>query len=315
MTIHHSTSSDRDHAVTMYLAGKTIKQAAAEAGINPKTLTRELHSRGIETTRRGTWRELPHSEVAARYLTGESELALASAYIAQRGAIRRSLHYSGIDSRGRSDAGIVRAAKMTAEERAAQAKAANIAATGRKATWEERCIRAQTIERNPRPLSGHEQQFAHWLDGRQISYRREVAVGIYNVDFTVGSIAVEILGGEWHAYKTGHATRTPHILDQGWNLLFIWATINCPMTDATADYTITLMDELRRNPTSIREYRVIRGDGYLLARGSRDSEEFSGIIPSRSCLDDITTKSWIGKRANDIRNGCVPYYTPRMYRK
>jgi very-short-patch-repair endonuclease len=248
------------------LSGHTAKQAAALVGINPKTLTSELRTRGIETGRRGTWRDLPAQEIADKYFQGASELALAAAYSVERGAIRSALLSQGVQTRGRSDAGLVRAAKMTAAERKAQAAAAHAASTGRIATWEERCLRAATVEQRPPAMSRHEQQ----------------AVGPYNIDFTVGTVAVEVLGGEWHGYKaTRHARRTPYILDQGWSMAFLWATANCPMTHAAADYVIAFADELARDPSPGREYRVVRGDGYLIARGCRDDDEFAGIPAAR----------------------------------
>ena len=55
------------------------------------------------------------------------------------------------------------------------------------------------------------------------------AIGPYNVDLAVGSVAVEVLGGEWHGYKPRHRERTEQILDAGWSMVFVWDTPTYPL--------------------------------------------------------------------------------------
>lgn len=219
------------------------------------------------------------------YLSGQSALQVESATGVSRSAIKRELLSRGIEPRGRSAAGLNRASLMTIEQRRQQASAAHEASRGRQASMAERCKRAETVERSPGPMSAHEQQFAGWLNERGIPFRREVAVGPYNVDFGIGPIAVEILGGEWHLEKNArHSQRTPYILDQGWSLAFVWATPNCPMTSKAAEQVITWANQFSRDPSSLSEYRVIRGDGHIIATGT-EGNEFTGIPASRSGLN------------------------------
>ncbi|MFZ9633405.1 MAG: response regulator, partial [Alphaproteobacteria bacterium] len=42
-----------------------------------------------------------------------------------------------------------------------------------------------------------------------------------------------------------------------------------------ADYVITYLQELRRNPPAVGQYRVISGSGELLAAGSADGDQFT----------------------------------------
>lgn len=274
--------ADFDHAVELHAAGKTIREASSLAGMKAATLANELRRRGIETGRRGTWRDLPTKEIADKYLRGETEFGLAVGYGVERQAIKLALESQGVKRRSVREASILHVSRMTLAERKAQTAAANVAATGRKATWDERAKRASTVERKPPAMSRHERQFAVWLTKRHATYRREVAVGIYNVDFAVGPVAVEILGGEWHSYKTArHASRTPYILNQGWAMVFVWATANHSMTAAVAEYVIAFADEVRRDPSLMGEYRVIRGDGHVIATGRADDGQFSGIAAAR----------------------------------
>jgi hypothetical protein len=143
---------------------------------------------------------------------GLAEHIIAHQQGVTRTVVKRWLIEASIPRRGPSEASHVRAAKMTTEERARQAAAAHAAAKGRQASWYERCRMARSRQLNPPTLSGHEKTFADTLNRLRIPYRREVAIGPYNVDFTIGPVVVEILGGEWHLYKTEHhGERTPYI--------------------------------------------------------------------------------------------------------
>lgn len=218
----------------------------------------------------------------SRYLAGESAYKIQTTLGVDRGALRRELVDRGIEPRGRSAAGLNRAASMTADERLAQASAAHAAVRGQALSFEKRCRLALGREAKPRPMSTYESMFADWLTGLGCLYRRELAVGPYNIDFAVGPVAVEILGGEWHAYKVAlHAERTPYILNQRWGLAFVWATANCPLRRTAAERVVAFAKDVGRQPTMLGEYRVFRGDGHLIAGGRADDDEFAGIPPAR----------------------------------
>lgn len=288
-----------DHAVQLYLAGKSIEQSAALSGVSEPPISKELHRRGIKPTsgRPSPKRINPPHEVIERYLAGESVLALSLATGVWRTAISRYLAENGVQLRGRQAAGQNRAARMTPEQRAAQASAAHEASRGRTVTPEERRRSARGRELNPQPMSPHEAAFAAALDSAYVTYRREVAEGPYNIDFVVGPVAVEILGGHWHAYKACHAERTPYLFDRGWPVAFVWSTPTHPLTAQAAGQVIAYADEARRDPARAGQYRVVRGDGHILARGTREDYERAGITPSRSGL----TPSEAGRLGCKIR--------------
>lgn len=301
---HKFDPAELDNAITLYLAGQPLNKCAATLGVSPKVLKRVLTSRGIETRGRVyAWQTIPAEEVISLYVEhGVSEYELSTRFDVDRAAIRTLLTKNQVPIRSHSEAGIVRASKMTAEEIAAQTAAAHAATKGRKATWEERAKRAATVEIKPAPMSNHEATFAGYLDQLGIPWRREVAVGIYNIDFAIGSIAVEILGGEWHAYKgERHPRRIKYILSQGWALVYIWATPNYPLTLASAEHCVTLAQEASRNPAVIGEYRVIRGDAHEIARGRDELDEFSLEQSARNSAN--LTPSEIGKLGASTRYG------------
>ncbi len=234
------------------------------------------------------------------YISGKSAYEIQATTGVQRNSLRAELIRRGIEPRGRSSAGKLRASKMTDEQRAAQCAAAHLAATGRKKTWAEQAKRAASRESNPPAMSIHESTFANMLTDKGIPWRREVAVDIYNVDFTIGSVAVEILGGEWHAYKgERHPRRIKEILNAGWSLIYLWSTTNHPITAAAAEYCIAYAQQVSRNPSLIGEYRVIRGDAHLITAGRGELDQFA---LEQSARDSVKrTPSELAAHASSIR--------------
>ncbi len=220
------------------------------------------------------------------YLSGKSALEVQTLVGIDRGVVKAELIRRGIEPRGRSAAGKLRASKMTAEEIAAQTAAAHAASKGRRAARAERVKRAATVEAKPPAMSVHEAKFAGFLDQLGATWRREVAVDIYNVDFTIGPVAVEILGGEWHAYKgERHPRRIKKILDSGWALVYLWSTDHFPLTITAAEYCVTFAQQASREPSLIGEYRVIRGDAHLITTGRDELDQFSLEHAARHCID------------------------------
>jgi very-short-patch-repair endonuclease len=167
-------------------------------------------------------------------------------------------------------------------ERRRLASAAHDAVRGIPKTEEQLLRAASARERagwNQR-TSANEKVLDAWLRAQGVFPIREKAVGIYNVDFAIETVAVEVLGGSWHACKPAHARRTPYILNQGWALLFVWSFKRAPLCAEAGEYLISYLEETRRNPSLRGQYRVIRGDGQVAASGGSDDDEFALVPPS-----------------------------------
>ena len=276
-------------AIERYLAGETLEKAAAGAGISRRALIGEMDRRQI--SRRGGALATP-TDLVARYMAGESELALSGSYGISRIALRRMLVEGGAEIRGRSEAGKNRASKMTADERMAQVSKAHDAVRGKPVEESVLVKAAQARELNPRPPSAGERQLLAMLRKRGLRPRREVAVGRYNVDLAVPGVAVEVLGGKWHGYKATHHRRTKAILDAGWHVIFVWNHDRTPLDAGAADHIVSFCEAASGDPSSVREYRVVRGDGQLIASGRADDDELTRIPAS--------TKT---ARRRGVRNG------------
>lgn len=233
--------------------------------------------------------DVDFDKIAELHLAGETIQKLASDFGVSRPTIIRRLRRAEVPVRSQSEAGFLRYRNRPGEGKRVTA-AAHEAVRGKQQTIEHRRKYARARQANPPAMSVHEAMFAAWLDERNIPYVREMAVDKYNLDFAIAPVAVEILGGEWHGTRkkaAQHRSRTPEILNSGWALLLIWATPTCPLTPAAADYAISHLEAVRADPSLIGEYRVIRGDGQLLARARAEDYEATGIPPARKGSNTI----------------------------
>lgn len=268
-----------NHAIELYLAGEPMEQISAATGVTKTVLTRERIARRIPPRR---VHELPIDAIAAAYLSGASEYALGRQYGVSRNVIGRRLEQSGIERRTSSEAGLMRAAKMSPAERKLQSAAANRAARMRRTPLIDKLRHALAVEQRGESGSASEEALWQMMADRNRPMAKQRAVGPYNVDLAGLPIAVEVLGGGWHAIKSAHAERTPYILDEGWHLVMVWDYEGrSALSGGAADYLVTFMDQVRWNPPATCQYRVIAGNGELLAARGREDDEFPLVPPPR----------------------------------
>ena len=272
-----------DDAIRLYLAGDPEKEILSTTGVSKSTLHRERSRRGIPPRREFI---LPIDDIVNAYQFGESEYSLAQRFHVSRNVIRRRLEGAGIQIRTMSEAGLVRAAQMSAEQRSSQAAPSHAAIRGSKRTEGQLLRRAQLIEQRGTFGSPGEK----WLHDSLASYGLkpipQKAIGKYNVDLAIAPIAMEVLGGGWHLTKRHHSIRTPQILNSGWSLLFIWNQDGpAAMSKGAPKYVVSYIEEVSRDPSLVGEYRVISGNGKLLAAGRSEDNEFPLVPPPRGPLN------------------------------
>jgi len=289
-----ATDADVDNAIKDYLANDSIETVAARYHVSYQRVAEILKAQGLlrslkESRRisadkmvatlrsRSPWAGYP---VIFRYLQGESENSLAKSFGVSRTAIARYLKFCGVPRRDPTEANRLLAEQTPQEEHHRRIKIAQDAVRGSHQSPEHRARIAQGRQRLSSGVSQAEIIFAHWLEARGLAVVPQQAIGPYNVDIGTAPIAVEILGGSWHASKPIHPKRTRYLLDQGWHLVFVWTHARrSPLAERAADYVVAFLDELRRNPPTISQYRVIRGDGHELARGQADGDNISLVAP------------------------------------
>lgn len=233
---------------------------------------------------------LPEEEICRRYVSGETEQALAKAFNTSRRTIATRLQENGVTHRTQSETQRIRAIAQTPEQRSAQARAAHEAVRGREHSFEEKCQRAQTRQIKQLGISAHEALLCYWLAERGFSSIPQCAIGPYNTDLAIHPVAVEIYGGGWHSggrHFARVAERTRYILDQGWNLIFVWVDRRkWPLTIGCAEYLIAFLEQASIDPSLRGEYRVIRGNGQEFPASSFYFNKTTGI-PTSSTTDDL----------------------------
>ncbi|MFL0711665.1 MAG: helix-turn-helix domain-containing protein [Microcella pacifica] len=274
----------------MYRSGQSFAQIGAELGKHPESLRRAIQRRRIElrpNTYTAPNRTETPADVAGRYQAGESILALARSYQVSRTVVRRWLSESAVELRTASEANRVRMSKLTAEERSKLASPAHDAVRGSVRGVETRVkfanTRAERAAAGTWKRSHMEQQLGEWMSEQCIQWVPEQVVAGYNVDFGIEPVAVELLGGSWHAQpsrRAHHAKRTHDILNAGWHMIYVWSTHHVPLTRAGADQVVAYVQQASRNPSPVGQYWVLRGDGQLMSSGGDEGDDFTLVVPS-----------------------------------
>lgn len=119
---------------------------------------------------------------------------------------------------------------------------------------------------------------------------RQKAIGAYNIDFTIGNIAVEINGGNFHrfgAHADRHAKRSKKIFDSGFSIIFIYVDKNTSISYVSNEL-IRLVNELSIDKTSVGKYWVIWSTLKHISTGCFESIDRALILPTRNERNRIT---------------------------
>ncbi|MGO1835176.1 MAG: helix-turn-helix domain-containing protein, partial [Actinomycetaceae bacterium] len=250
-----------DEAVELHRSGQSFQKIGTRLGVHPDTLSRAIKDRGIELSpnRHNADRVVPaDAQILSRYREGESIYSLAKSAGLSRGTITRWVKEAGLPIRSRSEAGKARSSRMTADERMAQVAIAHEAVRGTTQTRDAKLARARTVRNltasGKRSRSHLELQLGLWLTQRGVDFVPEQVADVYNVDFGIGgTVAVELLGGSWHAQparREHHRQRAHEILNAGWHMIFVWSTHFAPVNPWAADKIVTLLEEASRLPAT-----------------------------------------------------------------
>src|SRR5579885_1624595 len=166
-----------ENAINAYVAGKSIEDSAGAFHVSYNRLKTALTERGLlrdattsEQLRRQHLRDtartqdtLPIDEIAARYMAGESENAIAQSFGVARNVIRLRLQRSGVAIRDQTTANRLLIEQRTADERSQYAQAAHDARRGRKDPVERLERRAQARQHKQLGVSPAELLLKEWL--------------------------------------------------------------------------------------------------------------------------------------------------------
>lgn len=226
------------------------------------------------------------------YLSGESVLSLSRMTNRSRPAICRFLHRNGITMRNSSEQERIKWSRMTAEKRANQVAAAHNATRNRVVPFEEMVIRAKSNENTTHHISQKEIMVRDLLIESGYDVVQQKAIGPYNADLTIHSVAVEIYGGGWH-FSGRHLARAQkrfrYFGNAGWHI-FVLVIDNgrFPWRSETLKDIIAFIDLAGSNPSMRRQYRMIGGDGQFLTSGNLNDDHLSLVPPFTHCRNPTT---------------------------
>jgi very-short-patch-repair endonuclease len=230
-------------------------------------------------------RNFPEDFICTAYAEGASENELAKMHDCTRFVIGRILERHGIPRRSNADANRLMMTERTPEENARNSRAAHDAVRGTVMSWEQRCERAKKRHGTP-PALATELLYAAWLRLRGHEVVHQHAMGPYNCDLTIpaAAVAVEVFGGNWHGtgkHAGMFAERAQYILDQGWLLVVVWVDqVKKRLAESSADYISSLAEQAGRDPSLRGQYRVVWGDGQVVATEGCQLDEFA-TVPAR----------------------------------
>lgn len=280
----------RNDLVRKHRAGETAGELMREYGVSHKVIVRILGADYMSLERMND-RLAP--KVITAYQAGQSENAVAQKFKIGRRVIWRMLRDAGIERRGQSEAERMKWAKMPKAKRRQQVTAAHNATRGRKRSFAELCKSAQGRERNPSPFASHyERRLIEMLAERGVTGTVQLAIGPYNSDIAIKSVAVEVWGGYWHLHGRHLARlekRFRYIMDSGWHVLAIVLNeTRFPLTPAVADYVAAHVKRMSRKPSAIREYRVIWGAGQFATGGCANDDHIAIVPPFTYRRNSVT---------------------------
>src|ERR1041385_218960 len=288
-------AADLDQLVEQYLSsGESAKRLAVARGWSIRQVTEYLRERGVLRTKadisrlRGKGARPDLAPFLDEYGRGATTSELA-----QRAGVVRSTMIHWLKDAGadidRSHAAVRRNARLTAEQRIRMAAATSACHRGVPKSEAALARRALTRQQRMVQVDPQERALVEMLRARGIDgIVQQKAIGRYNCDIAAAPVAVEVFGGNWHAYGQHGARllrRTRDILDAGWSVLLIWAnSVHHPMTEAAADEAAAWIELARSNPSFGRQYRVIWGTGQFIAAGRPEDDELT-LEPARTRSD------------------------------
>ncbi|WP_228995229.1 helix-turn-helix domain-containing protein [Streptomyces sp. DH8] len=273
---YKSGESASEIAMAMNTSSMTVKRRLVAAGVTLRTVAeasrlsfardpgrlaqaRAAQALGVAARRRD---DLPAKSIAEAYEAGTSLASLATTYECSPAVIERVLRTFGTMIRDLSSAGRVRAASEDPE-----AKALRLAKMS--ATTRGRPLPRETAEKvavsKHRKLTQNmgvdEEDVFRALADAGLEALRQTPVGRYNLDFSVGQVAIEVHAGRHGPHLNRHRRhdRVDYLTDLGWRVLYLW----CPdgLNACDLEEAVSLTERLGGEPPTRGQYLVLRCKG------------------------------------------------------
>ena len=213
----------------------------------------------------------------ARYEAGESVKALAQEEGVSRMPLRRYLERSGVTLRGIGEANEAQALRMTPEARKLRAEAAQRARRGQRDTPLTLERRALALQTNGARIGRSEAELETALKQRGFDTIPQLAVGRYNIDIAVGSVAVEVhSNGSLPHRLRRHRERVQELAGVGWHLVYVMGYPEMNL-NAVTDEVEAHLHAVERDPDGTSRYVLVRRTGGLYPTTYDDIADYSRL--------------------------------------
>ncbi len=230
--------------------------------------------------------------VVRKYTGGVGVQGIAEALGCSPSPVERILRERGVKLRNRSEQQFARMKRASKAEIKNLTAAAHAASRGSVHSQEYREKIAKTREERCLHTSPLEDMIFSDMQARGLSLKRQTAIGRYNADFTIDSIAVEIFSGGWHfvpSRRSFEERRINDFLDGGWGVIVLCLdSRRRPYSPAVADYLYSSIEGARSDPSAAGKYRVIWGAGEYESTGSLENNEVSLVPPFHTRRNSAT---------------------------
>lgn len=267
------TDLDRDHMVERYLAGEGPTAVARATGFTKGQVEHALDIRGIPRRSRQAAAlarfdrgdhprlrtDLPAETIVDQYQAGRSLKSLGHEFGVTQRVITRILGEAGVRLRTPSEARQL-IDRTAAGERSAEGVERNVAKVG---AFEEAIYRTL-------------------VDGGEVAHQQH-AVDQRNIDIAIAPVAVEIWLSSSLPFNDPYCReRIEHLAGRGWWCLYILIprrsrALHLP---SVVEHTVMFRQFAQANPAALREHRVIRGTGQLVARAQTNGDPLTVIETS-----------------------------------
>lgn len=274
----------KEHFVTL----RTIRDIAREFGVTSKVITRIITRQGRIYWTANNWRygAICLKACIALYYYGIGLRGVSERLDIPIALLTTEFKRQGVKLRTQSEQETIKWSLMTTEQRHHQVKAAHDT---------ERTLSHETLVKmaNSRckKTSIYESIFANDLRARGILFEEQFPIDIYNIDFVIGNIAVEIFGGNWHSYGL-HAARFPErskkIFDSGYALAILCITKPNSFTFNVRSNFIDLLNSINGKKSSVGKYWMVWSTPETIATGSYDEIDVALIKPSTNVRNGKT---------------------------
>jgi hypothetical protein len=202
---------------------------------------------------------LPAKEIIKMYKSGDSENFISKHFDSARGTIRRILKENNIPIRNQSASEKLKWSQMDSVTRSNQVRACHAVTKGRQIPTEERILRANSLEKSRGRIGIGENILANIFRKNNISFIQQAAIHTYNIDFLIGTIAVELnIGTVYPDRRKTDSKKIMHFLNRNRSIIYLLCKDISLIKGKPVKDLIGIINELSRNPPSKSKYWVIR---------------------------------------------------------